>query len=240
MAMARRPQAHRTHDGAPPREWSSRGVGYAKPPKGTKETAAKALAARMKTEGHSIALGRRWTLQEVAQQEDAIESLLRLGVNQVKICRQVKRPPPHGLGLPSYRTRKLVARILVRWEEANVGRREQQRLQQIEIVKQSVAETMGRRDPQTGAWIERPNHSARRAYLELLSKLTGTQAPMELNVNVEHRDALVGVFAQYTVEELEGLHRSAEAKHRLAAAYVQEHPDAVMDAELIPSHAAEE
>lgn len=175
-----------------------------------------------------------WSLAETAQHEDAVEAMLRSFRSGKSIEQQLIQPSPKGLGLSRYRVRLLVQRVQARWTEEDKDRRAEDRRRQIRLIEQSVQQTMGRQDPNNpGAWLERPNHSARARYLELLSRITGTEAPIEIDVNVEHRDVMVAVFSQYTLEDLEELHESATRKRQLAERYLAEHPEEEREAATI-------
>lgn len=164
----------------------------------------------------------------MVQHEEAVEALMRAGMSKLTAQRRLCRPPPHGIGITKYRVAKLYDRIELRWREEDKGKREHERAAQVRRLKQSILETAGERDPaDRRKWLVRPQHTARKQYEELLAKVTGTMMPIEVDLHVEHREVMVAVFAQYSLADLEEMHEAAERKHRLAMAYLQEHPDEV-------------
>jgi hypothetical protein len=92
------------------------------------------------------------------------------------------------------RTRTIVARVFEDWSKVDQETRKHERSAQLRRLKKYIRECDGRPTPDGKSWIEKPNHQARAKYEELLAKIAGTNAPIELSVNVQVSDALAGVL----------------------------------------------
>jgi len=173
-----------------------------------------------------------YSVEEVRRQLDFIEGLMTLGASTSAILAQASKPVGlagghGGLGITAYRANRVIQRIQARWEEEDRERSKSRRTEASRRILRQIQNCQGRRDPHNPTvWIEKPNHVAIVRYEELLSKLQGTQAPIEIDLNVQHSETLVATFARYSVEHLQALHAKAQAKKRLAAAYLEEHPEA--------------
>jgi len=189
-----------------------------------------ALRERL-SKGERLLVNHVYTAEEVRRQIDFVEGLMTLGASTSAVIAQATKPAggpgTGGLGISKHRTKLLVQRVQARWEEEDRERSTSRRTEAARRILRQIQNCQGRRDPRNpNVWIEKPNHTAIVRYEELLSKLQGTQAPIEIDLNVQHSETLIATFARYSVEHLQALHAKAQAKKRLAAAYLEEHPEA--------------
>jgi hypothetical protein len=169
---------------------------------------------------------KRYTLEETRAQTDAVERMLVLGHTQQRIINQLTQPAPRGLGVSKHRIATILTRVFSRWEEENRASSSKNRQAAELRLLSYIQRCQGRRDPNNpNVWIERPNDSALAKHERLLAEIQGTLAPEEINVNVQITESLAAVFATYTADDLRELSEAAERKHRLAMAYLEEHPE---------------
>lgn len=169
--------------------------------------------------------GRRiWTPRQTAEQMAWVEAMLIEGASHHQIAKQAR----DAIGVGETRVATLISRVLDRWDvetSKDDGRRHAKQAQ-IARIHRYIQWAKGRRDPNNpNLWIEKPNHAALAKWEELLSKVQGTQAPIEIDLNIQHTEVMVQVFARYSLDQLTSLHEEAERKHRLAEAYLAEHPE---------------
>lgn len=165
---------------------------------------------------------RRYTLEEVRRQLDFVEGLLVLGAMESAIVGQAVRT----LGIPKYRAKVLIQRIVARWEDENRLHSGANRNAAVRRTLKQIQNCQGRRDPRNpNVWLEKPNHLAIIRYEEHLAKLQGTYAPIEVDVKVANAEVLMAVFSRYSVDDLKRLRERAAAKKLLASKYLEEHPE---------------
>lgn len=123
---------------------------------------------------------------ETREHTQAIDSLLIQGHTENAIVKHMADVFHVG----RQRTRRLIQRVHAEWQKIDAETRKHERSAQIRRLKRCIRDT---KDPNTGKVLpkmDRANH----AYEELLAKIAGTNAPIEMNVNVQVSDALLGVI----------------------------------------------
>lgn len=182
-----------------------------------------------------------WTVEETKRQEEMIEGLMIMGVSRGQIIAQVMRPvvptspgQPPGLGIGKARAWVIIARIQDRWEDEDRKASRRRRGEQSRRIMRYIQACQGRRDPQNpGQWLEKPNHQALARYEKQLALLQGNEAPIMVDVQVQHTESLAAVFSRYSLETLKAMRERALARKELADRYLRENPDAKVPKALV-------
>lgn len=158
-----------------------------------------------------------WTRADTREQTDEIDRLLTIGHDDKAIIREMKKR--FGIGVA--RTKRIIKAVFEEWHRADSESRRYARAKQVKALWGIVAVTKNgtkkevpivKRDPKTKqkvevgrklVWDMRPNPSAAVRALELLSRIEGTQAPVQVSVNIEVSDALTGVLANLSSEQVQ-------------------------------------
>jgi len=169
----------------------------------------------------------RWTVDETRKHVEVIEGLMVLGAGSTQIVNQVTRPVAQGgLGIGPSRARSLIARIQDRWEEEDRKASRRRRGEQTRRLMRYIQACQGRRDPQNPTqWLEKPNHQALARYEKQLALIQGTEAPVQVDLQVQHSESLAAVFSRYSLDALKAMRERALERKALAEAYLKEHPE---------------
>lgn len=174
--------------------------------------------------GHN--LGRvmpRYSRVETEQHLLAIEQGSLAGMTEGQLSAQMHAK----FGIGRERVRRLYARLQERWQSEDSSQRRGWRAKAMRRIERAVnlAENgirKQKRDKRGSLilgpdgspllyWDVKPNLSAAMRGHELLSRIQGTQAPIEVNVNVLTSDALLGIIANLSADEVqESLQRHRE------------------------------
>ncbi len=189
---------------------------------------------RIKNIGVRLPIRRKtWTVEEARRQEEMIEGLMIMGAGRGQIIAQVTRPAvpaspgqPAGLGISKSRAWVLIARIQDRWEDEDRKASRRRRGEQQRRLMRYIEACQGRRDPQNpGQWLEKPNHQALARYEKQLTLIQGTEAPVQVDLQVQHSESLAAVFSRYSLDALKAMRARALQRTALAEAYLKEHPE---------------
>lgn len=164
--------------------------------------------------------GPKYTLAEVQKHETVVEQLYLRGYTKTRILRDASV----GLGISVARVRKLLARIQERHIAEDADQRAGWKSAQIRRVHESLREARGY-NSLTGQRDRTPNHTAIARYEEILARIQGTYAPVEIDMNVQYTQALMNVIVHTEPEELARIVTEERERKRLADAYVDEHPE---------------
>lgn len=160
-----------------------------------KAAAAKSVAVRKELAKRPQ---RIWTQDETNQQLDAIEQLMMVCTTYSKIERAMKRQ----FAVGAKRTENLHARVQERWAREEKAPANELRQAQIKRILSYVQNARGRRDPTTGAWIEKPNHQALARYERELAMLQGTYRPIKVDVEVVASQAVLHVISNMDADRV--------------------------------------
>lgn len=148
-----------------------------------------------------------------AEHTAAIEQLLMQGHSELAIAKYMDET--YNIGRTRVRT--LSARVLDAWAKADAENRRHERSAQIRRLKKYIRECEGVIGADKRTWVRKPNDSARAKYEELLMKITGTAAPLELNVNVQVSDALMSAISNMDEDTVQGMLDEYYENQQLAA-----------------------
>lgn len=182
---------------------------------------------------------RTWSRDETTKQMLLVDQLLSEGLSDRRVWAEMKRAG-HPIGFT--RVKNLIKRVQENWLREHSDNRRYFRSKQIRNLEGTIALARNgvrkqKRDKNGKPmvypdgtpvlqWEMRPNLPAAVRAIEVLSRITGTQAPQEININVAVSDALVGAIANLSSEQVQGM--IAEYKSNVALA------EAAKNAGLLP------
>lgn len=157
----------------------------------------------------------RYARQEVRQQEEDVEQLLKNGSPPSQMCRILRERWPR---MSKSRVYMLVARVKDRWREESAKTREMDREAAIRRIHTYRMHAAGEFDARTGKWIRQPNHQALAKWERLLMDLQGTREAIKIDVGVVYTQAMLQVVARLDGEQASDLLEEAREQERLAEA----------------------
>lgn len=158
---------------------------------------------------------------EVRAQKQLVEQMLAQGYTaqgiHSAIARSREQTPLDGVSLP--RVRKLAAEVEELWAKEDEADRPKAKMRQIRRLQDAInLARNGRRDAK-GAWVTKPNLSALARLEELLAKIQGTLAPIEVKLDVHIAHAVQHVIADMTADDVAEAIATYEENARAAREY---------------------
>ena len=130
--------------------------------------------------------GKKYSPAETREHTQAIDQLLTQGHTENRIVQHMAETFHVGRA----RTRRLIERVRAEWLKTDAETRKHERSAQVRRLKRCIRDC---KDPNTGKVLPKMDRAVH-AYEELLAKIVGTNAPIEMNLNVQVSDALLGVI----------------------------------------------
>jgi hypothetical protein len=132
------------------------------------------------------------------------------------------------------RVGRLVGRIQERWqiEDQNFDRAKRAEWKSGQIRRLTrMRDIASGSQNQDGTWAVKPDHRAVARYEELLAKIQGTLAPIEIDLDVRYTEAMMVAIGSMSAEQMASLLAEAEQMEAHARQYRAEHPELVAAAE---------
>lgn len=165
--------------------------------------------------------GRRvYTRQEVRDQKRLIAQMLAQGLTPKQIHAAIERardPTPLD-GIRLARIQTLAKRVEDEWSREDEQERSKWKTRQIRRLHEELRVAMNGRK-EGAAWVVKPNLAAAARFEELLAKVQGTLAPIEMKVDVHIAHAVQHVIADLSAEDVQEALGDFAEKSRLAREY---------------------
>ncbi len=148
----------------------------------------------------------KWSYEDTAAQMAEIEARALQGASEVVLFAHCRMK----FGIGASRVRRLYAIIQERWKTEDEKQRrfwKSKAIRQLEgtiaLARNGVKKEVTKGKKTQVVWDLKPNLPAAIRGMELLSRIQGTQAPVEVNLNVQVSDVLINVIANMTSEEVQ-------------------------------------
>lgn len=159
-------------------------------------------------------IGFRWTRDQVQLQLQTIEALMLVASSNAVIVREMRERFD---GVSKGRVEALMGRVRERWLEEDREARPTNKAAQVRRLKGYIARASRGERNANGEYVVKPDLKTVKELEQLLCRIEGNEAPVEVNVDVRVGRAATQIIAGLTREELQEMMEEAREEKMKAA-----------------------
>ena len=160
-------------------------------------------------------IGRRWSIEQVQLQLQTVEALMLVAVSTASIVQEMKTRFESTVS--KGRVLFLMGRVRERWLEEDREARPTNKAAQVRRLKGYIARASRGERNAKGEYVVKPDLKTVKELEQLLCRIEGNEAPVEVNVDIRVGQAATQIIAGLTREELQEMMEEAREEKMKAA-----------------------